>query len=121
MSESKFMGEGQPDQPSPPSGPAAGSARLGTCLGLAAAEIVAGVLHPALAEALAIADLAIPSLAALIVFTVIVRGSAETCNRVFRLLRWIAGRPEPTAPAIPGEAPPESTESMPQRCIPPAK
>ena len=77
---------------------AAGWAKLGTGLGVAAAEAAAGYLHPALAEALAIADVAIPVMLVLIVFAVVVLGSQQTCDRVFRLLRWITNRPEPPAP-----------------------
>jgi hypothetical protein len=37
-------------------------------------------------------------LAALIVMMAVIRGSNQTCERVFRLLRWAASRPEPSAP-----------------------
>jgi hypothetical protein len=77
---------------------AAGWAKLGTGLGIIAAEAAEEALHPGLAEALAIADLAIPAVTLLIVFAVIIRGSQQTCERVFRLLRWITNRPEPAAP-----------------------
>jgi hypothetical protein len=70
-------------------------------MGLVAAEITEGVLHPALAEALTIADLATPVVMAIIVFIVIVRGSQQTCDRVFRLLRWITNKQEPPAPEAP--------------------
>ena len=105
-------------EPTPPDSPpvktlparhrAAGWAKLGTGLGIAAAEIAEGILHPTLAEALSIADLAIPALAALIVFTVVVRSSETTCDRVFRLLRWISNRPEPAAPAQTGIEQPQA-------------
>jgi hypothetical protein len=76
-----------------------------------AAEVAEGALHPALADALAIADLAIPVACALIVFAVITLGSEQTCNRVFRFLRWIANRPEPPAPGSPQPPAPTSHAS----------
>jgi len=80
---------------------AAGWAKLGTGLGVLAAEGAADYLHPALSAALTVADVAIPVILVLIVFAVVVRGSQQTCDRVFRLLRWITNRPEPPAPASP--------------------
>ena len=35
---------------------------------------------------------------ALVLLTAILRGSDEICECLFRVLRWIAGRPEPPAP-----------------------
>jgi hypothetical protein len=64
-----------------------------------AAEVVAGGRHPALDVALVAADVIVPGLIALVLLAAILCGSAETCERAFRLLRWIAGRPEPLAPA----------------------
>jgi hypothetical protein len=87
-----------PGQTPPTRHQLAGRARLSAGLGIATAEGVAGYLHPELAEALAIADVAIPVLLVLILFAVVVGGSQETCDRVFRLLRWITNRPEPAAP-----------------------
>lgn len=52
-------------------------------------------MSPALAEATAIAEL-------LVAFTIIATalfGSSVLSERAFRLLRWIANRPEPAAPA----------------------
>ena len=65
-------------------------------------EGLAACLHPALGEALAGADVIVPLAIALVLLAAILLGSSETCERVFRLLRWIDGRPEPTAPG-PGE------------------
>jgi hypothetical protein len=76
---------------------AAGWAKLGIALAVVAAEITESVLHPWLAEVLAITDMIIPVLAALVVFTVVVRGSPRTVDRVFRLLRWAFNRPEPAS------------------------
>jgi hypothetical protein len=85
-------------QPSPSRHRTAGWAKLGTGLVILAGEAAEGALHPALADTLAIADLVIPVACMLVVFAVITRGSEQTCDRVFRFLRWIANRPEPPAP-----------------------
>ena len=82
----------------PPRSRTSGWVKLGTGLAVIGAQITESVLHPEVAEALAIADAAIPLIVGLILFTTIVRGSTETVERVFRLLRWITNRPEPTAP-----------------------
>lgn len=74
---------------------------------IVAAEVAEGALHPAIAEALAIADLAVPVACLLVVLGVIIRGSQQTCDRVFRFLRWMTNRPEPVAPGSP--QPPAST------------
>jgi hypothetical protein len=85
--------------PAPPRRPrTSGWVGLGTSLAVIGAEITESVLHPKVAEGLAIADVAIPLIAASILFITIVWGSPETVDRVFRLLRWIANRPEPAAP-----------------------
>ena len=79
----------------PPRPRTSGWVKLGTGLAVIGAEITESVLHPAAAEAVGIADTAIPLIVGLILFTTIVRGSPETVERVFRLLRWIANRPGP--------------------------
>jgi hypothetical protein len=73
--------------------------RACTLAGWLAAEVVVSCRHPALGAALAAADVIVPALIALVLLAAILCGSAETCERAFRLLRWIAGRPEPLAPA----------------------
>ena len=55
-------------------------------------------IHPPLGEALAVTDLAVTVVVALALLVAILRGSEETCERAFRLLRWIANRPEPQGP-----------------------
>lgn len=70
--------------------------------GVLGGEGLAAYLHPALGEALAAADVIVPLATALVLLTAILRGSTQTCERVFRLLRWIANRPEPPAPERPG-------------------
>jgi hypothetical protein len=75
---------------------------LGAGTGLVGTEGIAGYLHPALGEVLAAADVITPVIITLILLTVILFGSKEKVERVFRLLRWIANRPEPAGPAPPG-------------------
>jgi hypothetical protein len=86
----------------PPRPPSSGWVKLGTGLAVIGAEITESVLHPAAAVPLEITDAAIPVISGLILLTTIVFGSAETVERVFRLLRWIRNRPEPAAPDSPG-------------------
>jgi hypothetical protein len=82
--------------PEPGRRPIAG--RVCTAAGSLAAEGAAGYWHPALGAALAAADVIVPAVFALILLTVILFGSTETCERAFRLLRWIAGRAAPPPP-----------------------
>ena len=72
--------------------------RPGAIAAFLGAESTASYLHPALGEALAAADIIIPVIVLLVLLAAILRGSTETCDRVFRLLRWIANRSEPPAP-----------------------
>jgi hypothetical protein len=81
--------------------PAPGWRKLSAGAGILGAEAAAGYLHPALGETLAIADILIPLIIGLILITAILRGSDQTCERTFRLLRWITNRPEPPAPPHP--------------------
>ena len=67
------------------------------------AESAAGYMHPALGEALAVADVIMPAIVLLVLLTAILRGSAETCDRVFRLLRWIVNCPSHLLPPTEGE------------------
>jgi hypothetical protein len=72
--------------------------RACTVAGSLAAEAAAGYWHPGLGAVLAVADVVVPASIGLILLIAILCGSAETCERAFRLLRWIAGRAEPPAP-----------------------
>jgi hypothetical protein len=47
-------------------------------------EGTASWLHPAPGAALAVADVIIPAVIAIVVLTAILRGSTKTCERVFR-------------------------------------
>lgn len=72
--------------------------------GVAGGEVLAGITHPALGGVLAAADVLGPLVIALVLLTAILRGSDQTCERVFRLLRWAANRREPPAPRPPGSS-----------------
>jgi len=87
--------------------------KLGIGLAVIGAEITESVLHPAVAEVLAITDAAIPLIVGLIVFTAIVRGKEETVDKVFRLLRWIRNQPEPAAPNSPNSQSPAAQAEHP--------
>lgn len=97
-------GDGLQERINPPdrSAPSAATGRswrkLGPGTTALGAQGALGYLHPGLGVALAIADVAIPVLIAIVLLTVILCGSKETYERVFRLLRWIVNRPEPPAP-----------------------
>jgi hypothetical protein len=87
----------------PPPNRVAGWAKLGTGLGMASTEGVAGYLHPTLAEALAIANVTILVMVVVVVFAVAVWGSQQSSDRVFRLLCCVTNRPEL---AVPGSSQP---------------
>ncbi len=77
---------------------------LGAGAGVLGGEGLAMALHPALGEAMAAADVIVPLAIAAVLIAAILVGSDRTCERVFRLLRWAANRPEPAAPTQPGGA-----------------
>ena len=79
-------------------GPRSRRRLLGAGAGVLGGEGLAACLHPVLGEALAAADIVVPLAIALVLLAAILRGNSETCERVFRLLRWIDGQPEPAAP-----------------------
>jgi hypothetical protein len=74
------------------------ASRAWAVAGSLAAEAAAGHWRPALGAALAVADVALAVIIAFVLLISILCGSAETCERAFRLLRWASGRPEPPAP-----------------------
>jgi hypothetical protein len=70
-------------------------------LGLGSVGILgAGYLYRPLGAALA-AVVIVPLAIALVLLGAIMRGSDQTCERIFRLLRWITNRPEPPPPRQP--------------------
>jgi len=90
--------------------PAGIAVKLGTGLAVIGAESAVSILHPAAAVGLAIAVVAIPLIVGLILFTTILLGSSASVERVFRLLRWIANRPESAAPGSSGSQSPTTAE-----------
>jgi hypothetical protein len=92
-----------------------GWVKLGIGLAVIGGQITESVLHPQVAEILAIADAAIPLVVGSVLFITIVRGRQETVDRIFRLLRWIKNQPEPTAPHSPNSQSPEPTAFSPSR------
>jgi hypothetical protein len=85
----------------PTTRPGTGKRVLGvsTGAGVLGGEGLAACLHPRLGEALAVADVIVPLTVSLVLLAAILLGSSQKCERVFRLLRWIANRPEPPSPA----------------------
>jgi hypothetical protein len=78
---------------------------IGLGAGPAAAPFAAAALLPELGAAV----LAVELLLTLIVFGIVVYGTQDRVDRVFRLLRWLYNRPEPPAPlSLPGENPSRS-------------
>jgi hypothetical protein len=71
---------------------------LGLGTGVLGGEGATMWLHPIIGEAMVATDLAIPTVVGLILLVAILRGDDVTCARAFRLLRWIANRPEPRGP-----------------------
>ena len=61
-----------------------------------------GYVHPAVGVTLAVVDGIVPLIVAAILLGAILRGSNETYERVFRLLRWLKSQPEPQAPITHG-------------------
>ncbi len=87
----------------PPNGrPRAGWRAVCAGAGIVGTEGIAGYLHPALGEVLAAIDVIAPLAITLILLAAVLLGSEQMTERVFRLLRWTANRPEPPAPAPPG-------------------
>jgi hypothetical protein len=68
---------------------------IGLGAGPAAAPFAAAALQPVLGAALLATELVF----VLIVFGIVVYGTQEQVDWVFRLLRWLRSRPEPPAPA----------------------
>jgi hypothetical protein len=73
---------------------------LGTGVGVLCGEGIAALRHPVLGQVLVAIDVIAPAVVALVLLSAILRGSTQTCERVFRLLRWVANRPEPEGPTL---------------------
>jgi hypothetical protein len=70
-----------------------------------------GLLHPALGAAVFLVELAL----SVMILSTALFGAREYSERAFRLLRWIADRPEPEAPPAAGDpAPASSYRATPQ-------
>jgi hypothetical protein len=67
---------------------------IGRGAGPVTVPFAAAALQPVLGVALLAAELVF----ILIVFGIVVYGTHEQADRVFRLLRWLRSRPEPSAP-----------------------
>jgi len=72
-----------------------GWAKLCAGLVIAAFEFVSDCLHPEITEILVIAGVTIPLIMMAALLAIITRSDEQTCERVFRLLRWTVNRPEP--------------------------
>jgi hypothetical protein len=72
-----------------------GMRRRGIGLGILSADATIAWLHPADAVAVALTGVGGTLLVVLIVMMPIILGNRQTCDRVFRLLRWLVNRPEP--------------------------
>lgn len=83
----------------PPSrGPIGAGWRIGASASVLGIQCVVGYHFPAIGVVLAGVDALAPVAVCLILIIAILRGSSQTCERVFRLLRWITGRAEPPGP-----------------------
>lgn len=67
-------------------------------VGTLSTEALFSLTHPWIGEILTIAQIMIPLIGALVLLIIILWGSDERCDRVFRLLRWATNRPEPAEP-----------------------
>ena len=71
---------------------------IGMGAGMVAAPTGIGYLQPTLGAALAIAETAIIAIIGVTLLAAILRGTPETNERVFRLLRMLTNRTEPPSP-----------------------
>jgi len=76
---------------------------LSTSASLLGTAGTAGYLHSRVGLALAAVEVTVLLIAALtiliVLLVVILHGNDDTCERLFRFLRWAANRPEPPAPS----------------------
>ena len=100
----------------PDQAPRPGWAKLCAGLVIAAFEFVSDCLHPEITEILLIASVAIPVIMMAALLVIIARSDEQTCERVFRLLRWMVNRPEP--PRTQAAAPARPSLPVPAPCTP---
>jgi hypothetical protein len=62
------------------------------------------MMHPLLGEVMAITEVVVIIAVFTTAFTTALFGSSELSERAFRLLRWLADRPEPPGPSDEGTA-----------------
>ena len=67
---------------------------LGIGIGAVGAPAITSCLHPLLGLSLFVAQ----AITLMIIFGAALFGTRTVSDRAFRLLRWLAARPEPTAP-----------------------
>jgi hypothetical protein len=89
----------EPDRLSRPSIPTHHA--LTACLSVFAGEGALSYMYRALCMAFGILDIVVP----LLIMGLIILGNQDTCDRIFRLLRWMANRPEPPSPKSEPPAP----------------
>jgi len=94
--------------------------RAKLCAGLviAALEFVSDCLHPEITEILVIAGVVIPVIIMAALLAIITRSDEQTCERVFRLLRWMVNRPEPPSTQAVVPAWPRPPAPWPANCPP---
>ena len=100
----------------PDQAPRTGWAKLCAGLVIAAFEFVSDCLHPEITEILVIASAAIPVIMMAALLVIIARSDEQTCERVFRLLRWVVNRPEP--PSTQAAVPARPSLPVPATCAP---
>lgn len=100
----------------PDQAPRTGWAKLCAGLVITAFEFVSDYLHPEITEILVIASVAIPVIMMAALLVIIARSDEQTCERVFRLLRWMVNRPEP--PSTQAADPARSSLPVPVPCAP---
>lgn len=78
-----------------------GTRRRTVSLGILSVEGTIACFHPAGTVTVTLMAMGATLLVVLIVTMAAIVGDAQTCERVFRLLRWVANRPEPPRPPRP--------------------
>jgi hypothetical protein len=95
-----------------------GMRRRGISLGILSAEGAIAWFRPAEAVAVALTAMGGTLLVTLIVMIAVILGNNQICERVFRLLRWAANRPEPCALGQANGPGPAERHHHPAACAP---